>query len=100
MKDISEILKNKSFTADHRNKYEYQAYGNRLADELGDSAHRSLYIKMAKTEDRNLMDAAREFVMRSESATTKGKLFMWKLGELKKLVKEKEKEKNPPETVH
>lgn len=100
MKDISEILKNKSFTADHRNKYEYQAYGNRLADELGDSAHRSLYIKMAKTEDRNLMDAAREFVMRSESATTKGKLFMWKLGELKKLVKEKEKEKKPPETVH
>lgn len=85
MQDIKDILKHKSIKPDVKNKYEFQAYGNRLAEELGDTAHRALYIKLAKTTDRNLMDAAREFVMRSENATTKGKLFMWKLTELKKL---------------
>lgn len=90
MQNISEIIKNrellrnKNFKGDHRNKYEYQAYGNRLAEDLNDSKHRSLYIKLAKTENRNLLDSAREYVMRSENSTTKGKLFMWKLSELKK----------------
>lgn len=87
MENIKDILKGKTFTPDTRNKYEFQAYGNRLADDLGDQQHRALYIKLAKSTDRNLLDAAREFVMRSENATTKGKLFMWKLTELKKLKK-------------
>ena len=91
MKTISDIIKNKSFVSDKRNTYEFQAYGNRLAELLGDLKHRSLYIKLAKTTDRNLLEATREFVMRSENATTKGKLFMWKLSELKKA---KELEKN------
>ncbi len=84
MQNIKDILDKKDLKGDHRNKYEYQAYGNRLADELGDPKHRSLYIKLAKTEDRNLLEAAREHVMSSETATTRGKLFMWKLSELKK----------------
>jgi len=88
MKQISDIIKTKSLTGDHRNKYEFQAYGNRLADELGDSKRRSLYIKLAKNEDRNLLEVAREYVMRSENATTKGRLFMWKLAELKKKKKD------------
>jgi hypothetical protein len=82
--NISDILKNKNFKGDVRNKHEFQAYGNRLAEDLGDQAHRALYIKLAKKEDRNLLEVAREFVMRSENATTKGRLFMWKLNELKK----------------
>jgi len=87
---ISDIIKNKGFTRDVRNTYEFQAYGNRLAQELGDLQHRTLYIKLAKTEDRNLLEVAREYVMRSEHATTKGKLFMWKLSELKKQLQEKQ----------
>jgi hypothetical protein len=86
--NISDILKNRKFVKDTHNTYEFQAYGNRIAEEFNDMEHRSLYIKLAKTENRNLMEVAREFVMRSENATTKGKLFMWKLTELKKKTKD------------
>jgi hypothetical protein len=88
VKNISEIIKNRTFVKDTHNTHEFQAYGNRLAEEFNDRKHRSLYIKLAKTEDRDLLEKAREFVMRSENATTKGKLFMWKLHELKKILKD------------
>ncbi len=84
MKKISEIIQNRGRKRDFRNSYEFQAYGNRLAEEFRDMRHRALYIKLAKTEDRNLLEKAREFVLGSEKATTKGKLFMWKLTQLKK----------------
>jgi hypothetical protein len=84
MKKISDILKKKDLTGDFRNKYEYQAYGNRLAEELNDEKHRSLYIKLAKEEDRNLLEKAREYVIGARDVTTKGRLFMWKFNELKK----------------
>lgn len=83
MERLSKILKDKKIIPDRRNTYEFQAYGNRLAEELGDTAHRSLYIKLARETDRNLLETAREFIMRNEKATTKGKLFMWKLSQLK-----------------
>ncbi len=91
MRDIADIIKQKDLKGDPRNKHEYQAYGNKLSEDLGDPKHRALYIKLAKEEDRSLVEQAREFVMRSENATTKGRLFMWKLTELKKL-KEAKKE--------
>lgn len=94
MKTISDIIRDRTLKSDTRNKYEFQAYGNRLAEELGDTKRRTLYIKLAKTTDRNLLETAREFTLRSENATTKGRLFMWKLTELKKLVADKEKNKD------
>jgi hypothetical protein len=84
MQNIGDIIKKKSITGDHRNKYEFQAYGNRLADELGDNKHRALYIKLAKKEDRGLLEAARAYVLDAHKVTEKGRLFMWKLSELKK----------------
>jgi len=90
VKGIGDIIKQKELKGDTRSKYEYQAYGNRLAEDLGDQKHRALYIKLAKEEDRNLVEMAREFVMRSENATTKGRLFMWKLSELRKTREKKE----------
>lgn len=93
MKNIKDIIYSKSVKRDYRNTYEYQAYGNRLAEELGDMKHRSLYIKLAKETERELLEQAREYVLGSENATTKGRLFMWKLGELKKERKEKKSEK-------
>ena len=81
--DISELIKKKKLIRDPRNSYEHQAYGNKLAEDFNDTAHRALYIRMAKNEDRNLMEVARIFVMSQEKATTKGKLFMWKLKQLK-----------------
>lgn len=89
MKDISEILKNRKLSPDTRNKHEFQAYGNRLAEELSDTKHRALYIKLAKSEKRSLLEQARVFVVSQENITTKGKLFMWKLKELKKEKEQK-----------
>ena len=86
MKSIGDIIKLKSLTPDTRNKYEFQAYGNRLAEELGDIKRRALYIKLAKAEDRNLLEKAREFVLGQKNVTTKGRLFMLKLSELKKEI--------------
>ena len=62
---------------------EFQDYGYRLAAELDDLDHKSLYIKMAKQENRAVLEAARTFVVDS-NARSKGKLFMWKVKELKK----------------
>ena len=90
MQSIGDILDKKSVTSDHRNKYEFQAYGNRLAEEFNDTKHRSLYIKLAKEEDRNLLEAARLYVMGAENISQKGRLFMWKLSELKKEGSKKE----------
>lgn len=84
MKRIDEILKIKGLKRDTRNTYEFQAYGNRLAEELHDMKHRALYIKLAKTVDRILLEKARDHCMGSEKAITKGKLFMWKLSQLRK----------------
>lgn len=94
MKKISDLIQNKKLDKDYRNKYEYQAYGNRLAEELGDEKHRALYIKLAKEESRKLLETAREYVLASENATTKGKLFMWKLTELKTELKNTKTQKN------
>jgi len=84
VKSIGDIIQGRSPTSDHRNKYEFQAYGNRLAEELHDTKHRSLYIKLAKKENRNYLEMAREYVLGAENITEKGRLFMWKLGEIKK----------------
>lgn len=90
MKKIDEILKTKGFKPDRRNAYEFQAYGNRLAEELGDLRHRALYIKLAKTEERSLLEQARDHCKASHGAVTKGRLFMWKLKQLKELKSAKE----------
>jgi hypothetical protein len=98
---IADIIKNKQTTRDHRNSYEYQAYGNRLAEEFSDGRHRALYIKYAKTKDRKLVERARDFVMNQEHITYKGKLFMWKLKQLEAAEKEEKSEaekETPAET--
>lgn len=92
MKRISELLNKRvenPLTPDYRNSYEYQAYGNRLADELADPKHRALYIKLAKSENRVLLEKAREAAIASD-VVNKGKIFMWKLTELKKALTTKE----------
>mgnify|MGYP007118344618 CR=1 FL=1 len=63
-------------------KHEYQAYGYRLAQELSDFSHKSLYIKLARDEERRILDAALEFV-KARDPNNKAKLFMWKLRDLR-----------------
>lgn len=75
-------------TLDKRKKYvknEFQSYGLELAKELGDWKNRSLYIRLTKTVDRQILEKARYFVkdQNPNSIKTPYKLFMWKLKELK-----------------
>ncbi|NCN83032.1 MAG: hypothetical protein GW947_03620 [Candidatus Pacebacteria bacterium] len=62
---------------------EFQDYGYRLAVALDDMKHKSLYIKMAKSNDRNLLQEALSFVTDAHHAKSKARLFMWKVRELK-----------------
>lgn len=68
---------------------EFQDYGYRLAAELGDLKHKSLYIKLAKDVERSLLERARTFVIDADHARSKGKLFMWKLKQLRAEATEK-----------
>lgn len=63
---------------------EFQDYGYRLAVDLNDMDHKSLYIRMAKTVPRQILEQARAFAVDAEHAKSKGRLFMWKVTELKK----------------
>lgn len=62
---------------------EFQSYGIYLAENLGDYKHKSLYIRLAKTVPRVFLEKAMSFV-KDANAHSKPKLFMWKLGKLKK----------------
>lgn len=61
---------------------EFQDFGYRLALELDDLKHKSLYIKMAKEVSRAILEQARTFVIDAANAKSKGKLFMWKVKKL------------------
>lgn len=63
---------------------EFQDYGYRLAMELGDEHNKSLYIKLAKEEDRKLLEEARTFVKDAMNVRSKAKLFMWALSKLRR----------------
>lgn len=67
---------------------EFQDYGYRLAMELEDEAHKALYIRLAKTVNRATLEQARAFVVDAPNVVNKGKLFMWKLKEIRSKVKE------------
>ena len=74
---------------DDQDKYlsrEFQKYGIYLAERLADMKHKALYIKMAKEEDRRILDQALSFVL-DANARSRAKLFMWKVQSLKKSTK-------------
>lgn len=62
---------------------EFQDYGYRLAIDLDDLKHKSLYIKLAKTMDRSVLERARAFAVDAYTAKSRAKLFMWKMKELR-----------------
>ncbi len=66
---------------------EFQKYGYDLAMELNDLPHKALYMKLAKTTPRILLENARSFVKDADNARSKARLFMWKLKELNKVAK-------------
>jgi hypothetical protein len=84
MQKVANILK--KYQLDDTDKYvsrEFQKYAYDLAVELEDLPHKSLYMKLAKETSRGLMESARSFVKDAYQPKSKGKLFMWKLKQLK-----------------
>lgn len=82
MQSIKQILTKFDPVKDRYISREFQSYGIYLAEELNDYKHRGLYIKLAKTIHRSILEKALSFAVDS-SARNKGALFMWKLKELK-----------------
>jgi len=84
MQKVGDIIQ--KYKLDDTDKYvsrEFQKYAFDLASELGDLAHKSLYMKLAKETPRGILESARSFVKDATNARSKGRLFMWKLKELK-----------------
>lgn len=66
--------------------HEFQFYGCYLAETLEDTKRYSLYIKLAKIEERGLLEEALNFTKGYYNAKNKAKVFMWKLKELRSTV--------------
>lgn len=82
MQKIGQILKKFDPVVDKYISREFQSYGIHLAEELDDYKHKALYIRLAKTVHRSILEKALSFVSDS-NARNKGALFMWKVKELK-----------------
>lgn len=82
MKSIKDVLLKFNPLEDKYISREYQSYGIYLAQQLGDYRRRGLYIRMAKTIPRAVLEKALSFVKDATAAKRKGALFMWKLTEL------------------
>ncbi len=66
---------------------EYQDFGLRIAHALGDTQRNSLYIKLAKDLPRPVLEQALAFASDYYQVRNKAKVFMWKLGEIRKQYK-------------
>lgn len=82
MQSVQQILKTFNPVKDKYVSREFQSFGIHIAEELNDYKHRSLYIKLAKTVHRSILEKVLSFVVDS-NARNKGALFMWKLGQLR-----------------
>lgn len=83
MQTIASILSKFNPIEDKYISREFQAFGIYLSEALGDYKHKSLYIRLAKTVPRAILEKALSFV-KDANATSRPKLFMWKMGKLKK----------------
>lgn len=88
MQSIKHVLDKFNPTTDKYISREFQSFGIHLTEQLNDYKHKSLYMKLAKTVHRSLLEKALSFAIDSR-ATNKGALFMWKLKEIRNAEKGK-----------
>lgn len=88
MQSVKQILEGFNPLKDKYISREFQSYGIYLSEELNDPKHKSLYIKLAKTVPRAILEKAFSFVKDSR-ARKKGALFMWKIKELRSVNEKK-----------
>jgi hypothetical protein len=98
MNTIQDILDRFDPLEDRYVSHEYQSFGVHLAQKLEDEKRKPLYIKLAKTMPRPLLEAAYRFVIDSK-AKKKGALFMWKLKEMGAFEKKPPKPKEEKEPL-
>ena len=91
LRSVGEFLSSFDWQEDRFISREFQKYGYDLAKELNDLEHKALYMKLAKETPRQLLEQARNFVKDAGKVRSRGRLFMWKLQQLKKERKQKEK---------
>ena len=70
---------------------EFQDFGDRLAVVMDDLKHKSLYMRLAKQESRATLEQVLSFVKDAPNVKSKGRLFMWKLQQ----VRQEKKQKSP-----
>jgi len=90
MESLKQILSNRPANKISYSKHEFQDFGYRLAEQLNDFEHKSLYIKLARDSERNLLLDALDFV-KGAHAKKPARLFMWKLRDLREQSKSKPK---------
>lgn len=91
MTSIKDVLD--KYKKQDKDKYisrEFQKYGYDLAVEMDEPKRAALYIKLAKNTDRGILENARSFIKDANNVKSKGRLFLWKVKQLKD-VKEKKK---------
>lgn len=84
---LGDILQTFNPVEDKYISREFQKYGIYLAETLDDYKHKALYIRLAKTVPRAILEKALTFV-KDAHANNKGRLFMWKMKELRSAPQE------------
>ena len=85
---VARVLGKFDSTKDKYISREWQGDAVKLAEELNDKKHISLYMKIARDLNRSVLERARMFV-RDAVCDNRVKLFMWKVGQLNKNIKDK-----------
>ncbi|MGH7246186.1 MAG: hypothetical protein ACREGI_04605, partial [Candidatus Levyibacteriota bacterium] len=88
MQKVGSILKQFDPVKDKYISREFQTFGVHLTESLNDYKHKGLYMKLAKTVHRSILEKALSFVIDS-NAKNKGALFMWKLKQIREEKKKK-----------
>lgn len=90
MQKVSDVLKNFNPSKDKYISRDFQSYGIWLSEEMEDYKNRGMWIKLAKTNHRSVLEQALSFV-KDSNADNKIGLFLWKLKQIKTLAKAKSK---------
>ena len=83
MKRLGSIIDEKNHSKRPKNlSREFQVFGVYLCENLGDTNY-PMYMRLAKTTDRAILNEALKFTRDYPKAKSKPKLFLWKLKQLK-----------------
>lgn len=74
--------------------HEFQDFGYYLATELNDMSHRAIYMSLAKKTPKHILEKALSFARDYDNVPNKGKLFMWKLKEIRESIQLKQDNEN------